>query len=65
MVFPASSLTALLTDPNDLRNSEQFRKAVQMFAKSLDEDSAMVVATIYDPYQVGHAYAVGDYLPTV
>lgn len=57
----ASSLTALLTDPNDLRNSEQFRKAVQMFAKSLDEDSAMVVATIYDPYQVGHAYAVGDY----
>lgn len=57
----ASSLTALLTDPNDIRNSEQFRKAVQMFAKSLDEDSAMVVATIYDPYQVGHAYAVGDY----
>lgn len=31
----ASSLTALLTDPNDLRNSEQFRKAVQMFAKAL------------------------------
>ena len=57
----ANSLTALLTDPNDLRNSEQFRKAVQMFAKSLDEDSAMVVATIYDPYQVDHAYAVGDY----
>ena len=57
----ASSLTALLTDPNDLRNSEQFRKAVQMFAKSLDEDSAMMIATIYDPYQVGHAYAVGDY----
>lgn len=57
----ASSLTALLTDPNDLRNSEQFRKAVQMFAKSLDEDSAMMIATIYDPYQVDHAYAVGDY----
>ena len=57
----ASSLTALLTDPNDIRNSEQFRKAVQMFAKSLDEDSAMMIATIYDPYQVGHAYAVGDY----
>ena len=57
----ANSLTALLPDPNDLRNSEQFRKAVQMFAGSLDEDSAMVVATIYDPYQVDHAYAVGDY----
>ena len=57
----ANSLTALLSDPNDLRNSEQFRKAVQMFAKSLDEDSAMMIATIYDPYQVGHAYAVGDY----
>ena len=56
-----NSLTALLSDPNDLRNSEQFRKAVQMFAGSLDEDSAMVVATIYDPYQVDHTYAVGDY----
>ena len=32
-----------------------------MFAKSLDEDSAMMIATIYDPYQVDHAYAVGDY----
>lgn len=57
----ANSLTTLLGDPRDLRNSEQFRKAVQMFAKSLDEDSAMMIATIYDPYQVDHAYAVGDY----
>ena len=57
----ANSLTALLTDPNDLRNSEQFRKVVQMFAGSLDETSAQVVATIYDPYVVGHSYAIGDY----
>lgn len=57
----ATSLTALLADPNDLRNAEQFRKAIQMFAGSLDEDSAMAVATIYDPYQVNHAYAVGEY----
>lgn len=57
----ANSLTALLTDPHDLRNSEQFRKAVQMFAKNLDETDALVVATIYDPYQVNHDYAVGDY----
>ena len=48
----ANSLTALLSDPNDLRNSEQFRKAVQMFAGSLDEDSAMVVATMMKPFRI-------------
>ena len=39
---------------------EQFRKAVQMFAASLDDDKAMEVATIYDQWVVGKAYKGGD-----
>lgn len=42
--------------------AEQFRKALQMFAASLEEEKAMEVATIYDPWAVGKTYAVGEYL---
>lgn len=45
-----------------LQAAEQFRKALQMFAASLTEDKALEVATIYDPYVVGKAYVVGEYL---
>lgn len=47
---------------NKLQVAEQFRKALQMFAASLDDEKAMEVATIYDPWIVGKAYAVGDFL---
>ena len=47
---------------NKLQIAEQFRKALQMFAASLDDERAMEVATIYDPWAVGKAYAVGDFL---
>lgn len=47
---------------NRLQAAEQFRKALQMFAASLDEEKAMEVATIYDPWQSGRAYAVGEFL---
>lgn len=47
---------------NKLQMAEQFRKALQMFAASLTDDQAMEVATIYDPWQAGKAYAVGEYL---
>jgi hypothetical protein len=47
---------------NRLQAAEQFRKALQMFAASLDDEKAMEVATIYDPWVVGKAYAVGDFL---
>lgn len=47
---------------NKLQIAEQFRKALQMFAASLDDERAMEVATIYDPWAVGKSYAVGDYL---
>lgn len=47
---------------NRLQIAEQFRKALQMFAASLDDEKAMEVATIYDSWQIGKAYAVGDFL---
>ena len=47
---------------NKLQMAEQFRKAVQYFAASLDEDKAMEVATMYDPWEAGKAYSVGEYV---
>ena len=47
---------------NRLQAAEQFRKALQMFAASLSDEKAMEVATIYDPWAEGKAYAVGDFL---
>ena len=43
-----------------LQIAEQFRKALQMFAATLNDEQAMAVATVYDPWRVGVAYAVGD-----
>ena len=45
-----------------LQVAEQFRKALQMFAASLDDEKALEVATIYDPWAVGKTYTVGDFL---
>lgn len=47
---------------NKLQIAEQFRRALQMFAASLDDEKAMEVATIYDPWIVGKAYAVGEFV---
>ena len=47
---------------NKLQAAEQFRKALQMFAMSLDEEKAMEVATIYDPWEIGKHYNVGEFL---
>ncbi len=47
---------------NRLQAAEQFRKALQMFAASLDDEKAMEVATIYDPWVEGEAYAVGEFV---
>ena len=47
---------------NKLQIAEQFRKALQMFAASLDDEKAMEVATIYDPWKEGKAYAVGEFV---
>lgn len=47
---------------NRLQAAEQFRKALQMFAASLNDEKAMEVATIYDPWAVGKSYAVGEFV---
>ena len=47
---------------NRLQAAEQFRKALQMFAMSLDEEKAMEVATVFDPWEIGKTYSVGDYV---
>ncbi len=47
---------------NKLQMAEQFRRAVQLFAASLGDEQAVEVATIYDPWVVGKAYVVGDFL---
>lgn len=46
---------------NKLQIAEQFRKALQMFAASLDDERAMEVATIYDAWLAGKTYAVGEF----
>lgn len=47
---------------NKLQAAEQFRKAVQMFAASLDDEKAMEVASIYDPWVEGKSYAAGEFV---
>lgn len=47
---------------NKIQIAEQFRRVLQMFAASLTDEQAMEVATIYDPWQIGRTYAVGDFL---
>lgn len=47
---------------NKLQAAEQLRRALQMFAQTLGADEAMEVATVYDAWQIGKAYKVGEYL---
>lgn len=47
---------------NRMQAAEQLRKALQMFAASLTDEQAMEVVAIYDPWQIGKTYAVGDFL---
>jgi hypothetical protein len=45
---------------NKLQAAEQFRRAMQMFAKTLTDEEAYEVATIYPKYEIGKAYKIGD-----
>lgn len=47
---------------NRLQAAEQLRKALQMFAATLTDDKAMEIPAVFDPWQIGKAYAVGDFL---
>ena len=44
------------------QRAEQFRYTLQLFARTLDEDTVLQIATIFDPWKPnGHAYEVGEY----
>lgn len=45
-----------------LQRAEQIRKALQLLAAALSEEEAMEVATVYDPWAVGRAYKVDEYV---
>lgn len=47
---------------NRLQAAEQLRKALQMFAASLDDEKAMEIPAVFDPWKIGKTYAVGDFL---
>ena len=43
-----------------LQAAEQLRRAMQMFAASLDDEKALEVATLYPAYKVGITYSAGE-----
>ena len=45
-----------------LQMAEQFFKALQLFANSLDDEKAMEVAYVYDPWVVGKQYHAGEFV---
>lgn len=47
---------------NRLQAAEQLRRALQLFSGSLSDEQAMEVVAIYDPWQIGKSYAVGEFL---
>lgn len=47
---------------NKLQAAEQFRKALQMFAASLDDDKAMEIASVFDAWIAGKTYNVGEFV---
>lgn len=47
---------------NERQRMEQIRRALQMFAATLTDEQALEVATIYDSWQPGKAYVVGDFI---
>lgn len=47
---------------NKKQAMEQFRKAVQLFAASLDDEKALEVATIYDAWCEGKTYTIGEFV---
>ena len=47
---------------NKAQRAEQLRKVLQLFAASLDEDSALEVATVYREWTAGKRCVAGEYL---
>ena len=46
---------------NTLQRAEQFRRALQMFAKTLADEQALEIATVYDEWRPSINYKVGDF----
>ena len=47
---------------NKLQMAEQFRKAVQLYAQGLDNDSALIIATVFDAWQPDTNYKINEYI---
>lgn len=47
---------------NRLQAAEQLRRALQIFAQSLDDEKAMEVVAVFDSWQANKSYVVGDYI---
>ena len=45
---------------NKLQKADQLRRAIQLFAATLDDETAVEVATLYPAYKVGRAYTAGE-----
>lgn len=45
-----------------LQMAEQYFRALQMFANSLEDEKAMEVAYMYDPWKIGKAYSAGEFV---
>lgn len=45
---------------NRLQAAEHTRKALQMFALTLNDEQAMEIATVYPKYKIGKAYKAND-----
>jgi len=47
---------------NRMQAAEQFRKAMQLFAESLSDETAAIVATVYESWTAGKTYDTGKLL---
>lgn len=47
---------------NVLARTEQFRKCLQLFASSLNDELALEIPSVFDEWEVGKNYHVGNYL---
>lgn len=45
---------------NPLANAEQFRKVIQLFANTFDEETALEVPSVYPEWEVNYNYKQGD-----
>lgn len=47
---------------NKLQVMEQFGRAIQMFAQSLESEKALEIAVLYPKYEAGKSYQAGTYI---